>query len=90
MKIDAVVEVSCPRQNLLFRNVIVPVDADYVSADYDDVLEYVSNSKEVENIRKSSSLSAADMRIVVLNMDDVIEDLTFDDFCDAVNADHPL
>lgn len=89
MKIDAYIEVSCPRQNLLFRNVIVPVDMDYVTADYDDVLEYIANSKEIETLRKSSSLYPTDMVISVLNMDDILEDMSFDENCDAVNNGHP-
>ena len=89
MKIDAYIEVSCPRQNLLFRNVTVPVDMDYVTADYNDVLEYIANSKEIEALRKSSSLEPADMTISVLNMDDILEDISFDEYCNAVNDGHP-
>jgi hypothetical protein len=89
MKIDAIVCVSCPRQNLQFSTVRIAVDADYVEPNYDDIIEYIRNSKELEQLCKANSLCTADCELEVLNMDDLIEDLTYEDFCDATNADYP-
>ena len=90
MKLDAIVNVRMPRQNILVPNVTVPVDADYVEANELDIREFILNSKEIDRICKQNSVALADLELDVTNINDLIDELKFDEFRDATNADFPM
>ena len=90
MKLDAIVNVRMPRQNILVPNVTVPIDADYVEANELDIREFILNSKEIDRICKQNSVALADLELDVTNINDLIDDLKFDEFRAATNADFPM
>ena len=89
MKIDARVNLRFKPQNMLFENVRVAVDADYVEADEADIREWILNSNEMYDISKQHSLPPADCTVEILNLDELLEELTFDEFAAATNLDNP-
>lgn len=81
MKIDAKIEFSDEVAEKLGRNWIrVPVDIDYVEDNEDSVKTWVMN--ELEEMF-SQAFSYEDFKIT--NMDEVLEEIKFDEFEDKTN-----
>lgn len=78
MKIDARINFSDQMAKKLERSSIrVPVDMDYVSADSAEVIEWVRNELE-----EMFGHSFNDEDFEVANMDEILEDIKFDEFED--------
>lgn len=78
MKIDARINFSDQMAEKLERSSIrVPVDMDYVSDDSAEMIEWVRN--ELEEMFGSSF---NDEDFEVMNMDEILEDIKFDEFED--------
>ena len=81
MKIDAKIEFSDEVAEKLDRNWIrVPVDIDYVEDNEDSVNTWVMNELEV---MFSQAFNYEDFKIT--NMDEVLEEIKFDEFEDQIN-----
>lgn len=81
MKIDAKVEFSKEIAEQLDRDFVrVPVDIDYVESDEQDIKSWVAN--ELESMFGRSFMQED---FEVKNMEDIIEDIKFDEFEDKVN-----
>ena len=81
MKIDAKIEFSDEVAEKLDRNWIrVPVDIDYVEDNEDSVKTWVMN--ELEEMF-SQAFNYEDFNIT--NMDEVLEEIKFDEFEDKIN-----
>ena len=89
MKIDAIANLRFRPQNMYFPHVRIAVDADYVEADEAAIREWMLNSKELYNICKENTLPPADCEIELVNLNELIEELTYDEFAAATNLDNP-
>ena len=76
MKIDAEVELSGLKEKGVGESFVkVPVDIDYVEGDADSVKEWVRNALE----EKYGSVFS-DEDFTITNLDDIVEDIAFDEF----------
>lgn len=76
MKIDAHVTVISEGCNV---DIIVPIDADYVNADVDEIVDYIINSDKIyEALGRTPSVDEVEVK----NMDEILEDIKFDEFED--------
>lgn len=76
MKIDARVEFDEATAAELFNDYVrVPVDMDYVEADYESVHDYVANELETMFGR-----SFTREQFSIVNVDEIIEAINFDEF----------
>jgi len=82
MKIDAWCEVTVMSSGKTYFDICVPVDCDYVRGDADDVITWIRNSKEIEELCIDEGLAESDLKISVLNLDEVVEDISYDEFAD--------
>ena len=83
MKIDADIELSDVKAEVCgMTHVKVPVDADYVDSNEESVNEWVAN--ELEEMFDGSFCPNVDF--TVTNMEDIIEDIAFDDFKDKTTV----
>jgi hypothetical protein len=89
MKIDARINLHFKPQNMLFENVCIPIDADYVEANDNDILNWILNSDELYDFCKEHSMPIRDCTIELLNRDELIEELAYDEFAVATNVDNP-
>ena len=81
MKIDAKVEFSDEVASQLERSFVrVPVDMDYVEGNEQDITSWIAN--ELEDMFGRSFMQED---FEVKNMEDIIEEINFDDFEDKVN-----
>ena len=81
MKIDAKVEFSDEVASQLERSFVrVPVDMDYVEGNEQDIRSWIAN--ELEDMFGRSFMQED---FEVKNMEDIIEEINFDDFEDKVN-----
>lgn len=81
MKIDARVEFDEATAAELFRDYVrVPVDMDYVEADYESVHDWVSN--ELETMFGRSFMRE---QFTIVNMDEIVEAISFDEFEDKTS-----
>ena len=79
MKIDAKVSFNPEMTELLGRcYATVPVDMDYVEADSESIEDWVKN--EIDNMFNCSCDTHGPVPFVISNMDDLIEDIKFDEF----------
>ena len=76
MKIDAEVELGGPKEKDVGESFVkVPVDIDYVEGDADSVKEWVRNALE-----EKYGGAFGDEDFTVANLDDIVEDIAFDEF----------
>ena len=81
MKIDAKVSFNPEMTELLGRcNTTVPVDMDYVEANSESIEDWVKN--EIDEMFGCNCDAHGPVPFVVCNMDDIIEDIKFDEFKD--------
>lgn len=85
MKIDAKVSFNPEMTELLGRcYATVPVDMDYVEADSESIEDWVKN--EIDNMFSCNCDSHGPVPFVICNMDDLIEDIKFDEFKDKTEC----
>jgi len=85
MKIDAKVSFNPEMTELLGRcYATVPVDMDYVEADNESIEDWVKN--EIDNMFNCSCDAHGPVPFVISNMDDLIEDIKFDEFKDKTEC----
>ena len=76
MKIDAEVELGDSKEKDVGESFVkVPVDIDYVEGNADSVKEWVRNALE----EKYSGVFS-DEDFTITNLDDIVEDIAFDEF----------
>ena len=76
MKIDAEVELSDSKEKDIGESFVkVPVDIDYVEGNADSVKEWVRNALE----EKYGDVFS-DEDFTITNLDDIVEDIAFDEF----------
>ena len=76
MKIDAEVELSDSKEKDIGELFVkVPVDIDYVEGNADSVKEWVRNALE-----EKYGGAFGDDDFTIANLDDIVEDITFDEF----------
>lgn len=85
MKIDAKVSFNPEMTELLGRCcATVPVDMDYVEANSESIEDWVKN--EIDNMFSCSCDAHGSVPFVISNMDDLIEDIKFDEFKDKTEC----
>ena len=76
MKIDAKVRFNDTLANELDRDTVsVPVDIDYVEGNRESVVEWVR-----QELEEMFGRSFCDEDFEILNIDEIVEDITFDEF----------
>lgn len=80
MKIEAYIDIVEANTDNVLDTAVVDVDMDYVADNEDSVVEWIENSDIWSTISSNWQQGGKLVQFNVTNMQDIIDELTFDEF----------